>query len=348
MNNGGVENLIMSYYRHLADRCEFSFVCFDDSTSIPKEEIEALGGKIFIVPYLKHLHQFNKALDKILKENHFDIIHSNINTLSVFPLRIAKKNKHPIRIAHSHSVSNKKEWKKHLAKSILRLFSKTYANIYFSCSEVAGRYQFGNKAYNKGQVTIIKNGIELSNFKYDPKVGLEIRKEQNIPQNATIVGTVGRFDNAKNQMFMLELAKDNKDVFFFIVGDGELKEKLSENVKENKLENVRIINPSRPIKDYYSSFDIFMLPSLYEGLGLTAIEAEANGLYVLLSDNVPEETLVSKYGARLSLDVKANWNQEINTKHERIDNLPALKEAGYDIKEASETLYNLYLKLLDK
>ena len=99
----------------------------------------------------------NKAWkeNNLLKENEYDIIHSNLNTLSVFPLRIAKKNKCKVRIAHSHSSSNKKELKRHIAKSILKMFSKTYSNVYLSCSESAGRFQFGDKAYDKGEDIVV-------------------------------------------------------------------------------------------------------------------------------------------------------------------------------------------------
>ena len=116
MNNGGVESFVMSYYRQLHDVCEFTFLCFDDSKMIPQQEIESLGGRVIVVPHLKHFRAFNKALTKVFNENHFDIVHSHLNTLSVFPLRIAKKTRQPIRIAHSHSISSKKEWKRHIAK----------------------------------------------------------------------------------------------------------------------------------------------------------------------------------------------------------------------------------------
>ena len=119
MEGGGVESFVMSYFRQLYDKADFTFVCFDDSTMIPYEEIERLGSKVVLVPHPKNFFKFNKAFNEHLKNNHYDIIHSHVNTLSVFPLRIAKKNKIKIRIAHSHSSSSKKEVLRHIAKSIL-------------------------------------------------------------------------------------------------------------------------------------------------------------------------------------------------------------------------------------
>ena len=350
MNNGGVESFVLSYYKELHDLCEFDFLCFDDSKYIPYELIESLGGKVFVVPHLKHLHKFNKAVDKILKENQFEIIHSNLNTLSVFPLRIAKKNKCKVRIAHSHSASNKKELKRHIAKTVLKTFSKTYSNVYLACSEVAGRFQFGNKTFDKGQVKILNNAIDVNKFKFNSTYKEEIRKEYNLAKDDYVVGTVGRFVGTKNHQLVLELAKENKETKFFIVGNGPLEEEMRKTVKENGLNNVIIAVPDQEIEKYYSAFDMFVLPSLYEGLGLTAIEAQSNGLYTICSKFVPNVTLLTGYGEFLPIEKEdlSKWNEVINKRYPRKDLSNKIKEAGYDIKTSAIDLYNLYVSLLNK
>jgi len=134
---GGVEAVVMNYYRHIDhSKVQFDFICDEDSTDIPYEEIEKLGGKVIIVPPYQKIFKYQRALKKVLEEGNYKIIHSHINTLSVFPLRIAKKIGIPVRIAHSHSTTNKKEWKKNLLKQTLRPFSKVYATNYFCCSEI--------------------------------------------------------------------------------------------------------------------------------------------------------------------------------------------------------------------
>ena len=168
---GGVESVIMNYYRHI-DRniIQFDFICDEDSTYIPYEEIEKLGGKVIIVPPYQKVFKYIKELKRIFKQNNYKIVHSNINTLSVFPLYAAKKVSVPIRIAHSHSTTNKAEWKKNLLKQALKPFSKVYANTYFACTEHAGRWLFGNKTYEQGKVLIINNGIDVDSYSFNEKM----------------------------------------------------------------------------------------------------------------------------------------------------------------------------------
>ena len=167
---GGVEAVVMNYYRHIdRNKIQFDFICDSDSTNIPYEEIEKLGGKVILVPPYQKVFAYHKELKKIFKENNYKIVHSHINTLSVFPLYAAKCAGVPIRIAHSHSTTNKKEWKKNFIKQILRPFSKIFATHYFACSEYAGRWLFGNKEYDKGKVFLLNNAIDVNRFKYDEK-----------------------------------------------------------------------------------------------------------------------------------------------------------------------------------
>ena len=178
-NNGGVESVVMNYYRNIdRTKVQFDFLVESESKIINKDEIENMGGRVIIIPPYTKVFEYTKSLKKIFEENKYDIIHSNMNTLSVFALRAAKKAGSKIRIAHSHTTSNKKEWKRHLLKSVLKQFSKVYSTHYFACGEDAGRYQFGNKTYDKGKVTIIKNAIDIDKFKFSMKD--EVKLEKNL------------------------------------------------------------------------------------------------------------------------------------------------------------------------
>ena len=351
MNNGGVESFVMSYYRELHEKCEFTFLCFDDSKMIPQEEIESLGGKVIIIPHLKHLKSFNKELKRVMIEGNYDIIHSHLNTLSVFPLRIAKKTKQKIRIAHSHSISSKKEIKRHIAKSILKLFSKTYANVFFACGEATGRYQFGNKAFDQGKVTIIKNAIHVDKFKYDLDNRKYIRNKYSISDDDFLVGTIGRFVETKNQMYILQIAKENKNLKFMIVGNGPLQEEYTKFIAENGLNNVQIIVPEDEVYKFYSAFDTFILPSFYEGFPITSIEAQSNGLYIIYSDTVPREGLVTGRGEYLPIGEENiyKWSEALNKKNKREPELiNKVKEKGFDTSLSANELYNHYLRLIEE
>ena len=203
---GGVESVVMNYYRHIdRSKIQFDFICDADSTNIPYEEIEKLGGKVIIVPPYQKIIQYEKQMKKVLIEGGYNIVHSHINTLSFFPLMAAKKAGVPVRIAHSHSTSNKKEWKKNLMKNALRPLSKVYATDYMCCSELAGRYLFGNKTYDEGKVHLLNNAIDVDKFRYDEKIRKQKREELGIKEDTLVIGHVGRFVTQKNHTFLIDV-----------------------------------------------------------------------------------------------------------------------------------------------
>lgn len=178
---GGVEAVVMNYYRNIdRSKIQFDFICDEDSTNIPYDEIKKLGGKVILIPQYQKVFKYHKKLKQVLKEENYKIVHSHINTLSVFSLFAAKCARVPVRIAHSHSTTNKKEWKKNLMKQALRPFSKKYATDYFACTEHAGRWLFGDRTFERGKVSIINNAIDLDIFKYDEKLRKEKRKKLKI------------------------------------------------------------------------------------------------------------------------------------------------------------------------
>lgn len=354
---GGVEAVIMNYYRHIdRSKIQFDFICDSDSTNIPYEEIEKLGGKVIIVPPYQKLFKYQKELKKVFKEGNYKIVHSHINTLSVFPLRIAKKVGIPVRIAHSHSTTNKKEWKKNLLKQVLRPFSKVYATDYFACSELAGRWQFGNKEYDKGNVYLLNNAIDVDKFRYDEKIRKRKRKELGIKNDTLVIGHVGRFVTVKNHEFLLEvfseLCQKNKDTVLLLVGQGPLENKIKEKVKILKLEKkVKFLGQRNDINELYQTFDLFLLPSLYEGLGLVLIEAQCSGLSCIVSDKVPRVTNILNKVKFIELNNKVGWLNTVTALkyNDRTNNtIKKISDAGYDIKIEVLKLTTNYINIIDK
>lgn len=297
---GGVESVIMNYYRHLDhSKVQFDFICDEDSTRIPYDEIKKLGGRVFLVPKYQNLPKYLKVLEKLFKENQYRIVHSNINTLSVFPLYAAKKAGVPIRISHSHSTSNPKEWKRNFIKNILRPFSKRYATDYFACSEVAGRYLFGNKTFNRGEVKIIHNAIDIDKFKFDEVARKKLRKELGIKDSTIVIGHVGRFVQQKNHTFLVDVFKEyhkkNPDSKLLLVGSGPLEDEIKKKVERLGLkDSVLFLGQRDDINKLYSVMDIFCLPSLYEGLPVVGVESQAAGLPIIFSNWVSHEAIISK------------------------------------------------------
>lgn len=350
MVGGGVESFIMNYYRNIdTTKIQFDFVIDSDSTVIPRKEIEELGGRIYeIAPYQK-IWKYMKELKIILKNNKYQIVHSHLNALSVFPLGVAFFSKIPIRIAHSHSTTNKKEWKKNIVKNLLKPFSKLFATHYFACSEHAARWLFGNKMYEKGNVEIIHNAIDVDKFKYDNEIRKKIRKELNI-ENKFVIGHVGRFVKQKNHEFLIDIFSEiyikNKDSILLLIGEGPLENKIKEKIKKMHLENaVYFLGVKDNVNEYMQALDVFAFPSLYEGLGIVAIESQVAGVRTICSEKVPKEVNITNSVAFIEFDIK-KWQEEIlNFNNSNVCNILPEKLELYDIKKEIKRYQKIMINL---
>lgn len=352
---GGVEAVTINYYRNIdKNKVQLDFICDEDSTNIPYEEIERMGGKVIIIPSYSKPFKYHKALKRVLKEGNYKIIHSNINTLSVFSLFAAKCAGVPVRIAHSHSTTNKKEKKKNLMKQVLRPFSKVFATDYMCCSELAGRWLFGNKEYDKGNVYLLNNAIDLDKFKYNDSLRKKKRKELGIKDDTLVIGHIGRFVAQKNHDFLIdifnEIHKKNNNSILLLAGQGPLMEDIKNKVKELNLEDsVKFLGQRNDANELYQAFDVFLLPSLYEGLPVVGVEAQASGLLCYLSDDMTKETKVLDITKFMSLNnTPKEWANNILDdvkKYKRIDTSKEMTAKNFNIKEEAKKLEEYYLNL---
>ena len=354
---GGVEAVVMNYYRHIDhEKLQFDFICDEDSTNIPYEEIESLGGKVILIPPYQKLNKYIKELTRILNEGNYKIVHSHINTLSVFSLFAAKCAGVQVRIAHSHSTTNKKEKKKNLMKQVLRPFSKLFATDYMCCSELAGRWLFGNKEYDKGNVYLLNNAIDVEKFKYDEKIRKAKRKELGIKDNQLVIGHIGRFVAQKNHTFLIdifnEIHKKNKDAILVLAGQGPLMDEIKSKVKDLGLtETVKFLGQRIDANELYQAFDIFLLPSLYEGLPVVGVEAQASGLLCVLSDDMTKETKVLESTRFMSLSNDAKeWANTIlneNKTYKRTNTIKEITNNNFNIKNEADKLEKKYIDLME-
>lgn len=352
---GGVEAVTINYYRNIdKNKVQLDFICDEDSTNIPYEEIEKMGGKVIIIPSYSKPFKYHKELKRVLKEGNYKIIHSNINTLSVFSLFAAKCAGVPVRIAHSHSTTNKKEKKKNLMKQVLRPFSKMFATDYMCCSELAGRWLFGNKEYDKGNVYLLNNAIDLDKFKYNESLRKKKRKELGIKDDTLVIGHIGRFVAQKNHDFLIdifnEIHKKNNNSILLLAGQGPLMEDIKNKVKELNLEDsVKFLGQRNDANELYQAFDVFLLPSLYEGLPVVGVEAQAAGLLCYLSDDMTKETKVLDITKFMSLNnTPEEWADSILDdvkKYKRIDTSKEMTAKNFNIKEEAKKLEEYYLNL---
>ena len=349
---GGVEAVVMNYYKNIdRTKVQFDFLCDSDSTNIPYEEIELLGGKIILIPPYQKVFKYQKELMRIFKENNYKIVHSHINTLSVFPLRAAKIAGVPNRIAHSHSTSNKYEWKKNLVKQILKPFAKIYATDYVACTEYAGRWLFGSREYDNGNIYILNNAIDLSKYNDNKEMKDTKRKEIGIPNDAFVIGHVGRFVTQKNHIFLIkifnEIYKKNNKAILILIGQGPLMEKIRHKIIMLGLDkNVKFLGQRDDVNELYQLMDVFVFPSIYEGLGMVAIESQFCGIKTIVSDKVPRDIEISNYIDFCGLDNIELWIESINKK-ENNKKMYINKCEKYDILKNADKLVEYYKKKVE-
>jgi len=350
MKGGGVEAMVMNYFRHMEhDRISFDFIIDSDSTIVPRKEIEHLGGRIFeIAPYQKPI-QYQRDLTALFEREKYQIVHSHINAMSIFPLRAAQKAGVPVRIAHSHSTSGRGEIAKNIVKSMLKQFSRTYPTHLFACSGFAGEWLFGHKALADKQIRVVKNAIDKEKFLYREHFRRAMQERLGL-ENKLVIGHVGRFMTQKNHMFLIEifheLLKLRKDAVLLLVGDGELIEDVKSNVLALGVEkSVRFLGVVDDVENFMQVMDILLLPSLYEGLGIVAVEAQAIGLKVIASDAVPSEAVLTDIMHRISLDKSPRfWAEYIlaESEYDRISRQDDIVENGYDIVSVAGELEAFY------
>lgn len=291
-------------------------------------------------------------MNKIFKENKYQIVHSHINSLSVFPLFSAYLAKVPIRIAHSHSTTHKSDRKSNFLKNVLRRFSKLFATNYFACSEHAGEWLFGKKALKEGKIAVIKNAIDVDKFKYDVIMRDKMRKKLGV-EDKIVFGHVGRFAKQKNHDFLIDIFFDiyqkRKDIVLLLIGEGPLEEKIKEKVKEKGLDDVvKFLGMKENVNDYMQAMDIFLFPSLYEGLGIVLVEAQCSGMMCLASTEVPKEVELTPniIFAENRVDI---WESLIleHLNYKRESDIRNISLNGYSIKDSVVNLENRYLEFVN-
>lgn len=323
MENGGVESVVMNYYRHIdRSKIQFDFIADNDSSIPQRAEIEALGGRVIeVAPYQK-INRYLAELTEIFRKNEYKIVHSHLNTLSVFPLYAAKKAGVPIRIAHNHSTAGKGEYKKNIMKYMLRPFAKVNATHYAACSRYAGAWLFGEKAVNNGEVTIFNNAIDLDKFKFNEEVRSRVRRTLDI-EDRFVVGHIGRFCYQKNQEFLIDIFnavhQKNPNAVLMLIGEGDLEHAVRQKVEDKGLmDSVMFLGNRNDVHELYQAMDVFVLPSRYEGLGMVAVEAQIAGVRTIVSTEVPDDVAITDSIEFLNLsDSVERWTDKVLNGKER-------------------------------
>ncbi|MBT2679828.1 glycosyltransferase family 1 protein [Bacillus sp. ISL-35] len=359
MDRGGAETLLMNVYRNLdRSKLQFDFIVHRADQGDYDNEIRQLGGKIYNVPSLGNFGpvSYVKKLAEVMSSKFYIAVHSHTDYQSGFPALAAKIVGIPHRICHSHSNNwpmNDSFKQKLLLKGFQALI-KFSATQYCSCSQEAGVFLFGQQAVDKNQVTILKNGIDLSQYLDETITKTSVIRELGLDQDAKIIGHVGKFSKSKNQIFILKVLKQlvNKDKRYVVllVGDGPLKEKIEQEAENMGLsKHVRFLGVRSDIPRLMKAFDVFLFPSIFEGFGIVTVEAQISGTPCIMSDSVPIST---DMGLGLVKYLKLEENPEkwgegvekaINMQRPEKDTLvKALSDKGFSIQQNIEEWMKLY------
>lgn len=352
MNRGGLETMLMNYYRHIdKNKIQFDFLTHrpESETKDYDDEIRALGGRIYHMPPLNPFNpHYFKMLDQFFEEHsEYKIVHAHLDCMSGYPLRIAKKHGVPVRIAHAHTTLIDKNIKKYI-----KLFSKkrisSVATILFACGKEAGSWMFAGDKFQ-----ILNNAIDVREYVFDVNKRLKVRNEFGLEDDEFIIGHVGNFTEAKNHEFILnlieEVSKETTKIKFVLVGDGERRTQYQRIAHELKIDDKVIFTGKRQdVSSLMQGFDLFIFPSIYEGLPVTLVEAQASGLPCLVSQNVTREISITENIRFLSLEYIEEWKQEIvKLSRERFPRKNMGKmiiEKNFDIKNNAKWLEEFYIE----
>lgn len=355
--NAGMMSVVMNYYRHInRDRVQFDFMYFTETSENHKEEISKLGGRIFTLGKPSFGIKYQKQLNLFFEQHkeEYIAVHCHPIWAAEFFSNAAKKNGIKHIIAHSHSTkfSDKKvsSIRNRIMVSIIGLF----ATDYIACSPEAA-YLFGKRRVNNGHVKILRNAIECKKFKYNEIERKRIRSEFGIDDKTLVIGNIGRFCIQKNQEFLLKVFKEILEIEpyakMMIVGDGELRTKLETKIIELDIaDSVILTGKRRDVNSTLSCMDVFVMPSLFEGAPVAAIEAQTAGLPCIMSDTITKSVGLSstKY---LSLTLSSQvWAEEVisiwKEKHlNNRNNSQEVTDAGFDIDKEAINLEYYYLSL---
>ena len=298
-----------------------------------------------IVKELKNIKQF-------FQKNHYDIVHSHIINMGYFYLKYAKKNGVRVRILHSHSTML---WSKNILlafrNKVFTQLALKNANTYFACSHLAGKFLFHNKKYY-----LIKNAIELDKYAFDSQIRNQYRNDLKI-ENCILYGHVGRYNVQKNHMFLLqiffEIHKEQPNSKLLLVGKGELEDQILSKIRQLNLQNdVILLGERSDVFHLFQAMDVFLLPSLFEGLPMVGVEAQASGLVCYFSNEITEEVKVLDTTRFLPIDDAVRWKKEILAnilkRNDRTSAGEKMILAGYDIKTEVKYLESLYKDFYEK
>lgn len=343
---GGIESFLLNLYREM-DRnlIQFDFVTQSEKPALQQEFLD-LGANIYRVSSIKKLGDYQKDIRKIVASG-YDVVHVHKNSLAnIIPLFCGKKENIPV-FLHSHNTKPSAGKFTYILHEINRDKAYKMTREHFACSTDAGKWMYGDKSF-----TLAKNGILVERFKFDEQKRRLARKKLEIQENAFVVGNIGRFTDQKNHSKLLDIfekiLKLNETSYLLLVGEGENKEKIKLKAEKLGITNkVKFLGNRNDIPELLMCMDAFVMPSLYEGLPIAAVEAQASGVRTFLSDTISKETELGSAVNWFSVEepektIAEEIVRECQKEFDRIYCNSEIVEAGFSMKTTAKMLMETY------
>lgn len=354
---GGIESMYLGWFSHLdKDTVRFDLLIRtqdDDASALVK--YRELGGTYYRLPRIQNIIAFRKGVSTFFKQHHdYDILHT-ISACDPFILSMAKKYGIKRIILHSHTALSDGSMRNKFLALYGCIEKKLYVDWAFACSELAAKWMFGGMTFKDKPVFIIRNAIDCERYVFNEEIRRTMRNQLGLNRK-TVIGHIGRLTYPKNQFFLLDIFRSFKNLcanaVLMVVGDGPDDSKLREHAKRLGITNsVLFLGVRSDIPELLQAMDLFLLPSRYEGLPVTEIEAQAAGLPCLVSDKITKESEVTDLVCRLSIEQSPEeWSKKMVTllcKNKRFSPIQSLKDGGFDIHTETQRLTALYAAVLD-
>lgn len=348
MDMGGISSYMMNYYRQFdKTRIQVDFIVHGEG-GVYDEEIERMGGVVYHIPTKRENLWGNiLAMTSIMKSGKYKIVHAHMDGMNGLVLKRAKQCGIKTRISHSHNTEHlttnsiKKKFHEYSRKKIGK-----YATQCWACSGNAGKWLYGEKT----SFEVVPNAIEVKRYLFDEEKRREVREKLQL-EGKFVIGHIGRFDYQKNHAFLLsafaKVAKAQEDAVLLLIGDGDLRQNIEEQIIELGIaKKVILLGRRKDIDILINAFDLFVLPSRFEGLGIVVLEAQANGLPCICSKNVPKEVNITNNVEFLDIAQEQEWaDAMIQTRERKRDVYLDICKAGYEISSAAKWLQEKYISL---
>lgn len=353
MNTGGTETMLMNIYRKIdRDKIQFDFLDFSQDEAYYDKEIKELGGKVIKISNSKSIREIS---DVIKNNGPYKVVHAHTLFNCGFAMIAAKINNIDVRISHAHTnLDDESKLTRKVYIKLMRKIINKYSTKLLACSNAAGVYLFGSKTLNTERYSYFPNLVDYERMMKPDEEKVKLFKRDNDLNNSLVLGNIGTLKPSKNQEFLLKIVKILKErhvnVKLIIVGDGELKNRLVElTEKYNIVENVIFTGIRKDINNMLSCMDVFVLPSIYEGLGLVLLEAQASGLPCLVSEAIQEEAdlglnLIEKLNLSDDEILWADKIVELSNKKELSKSLieETFNDRGYSTSKCISRLLGIY------